>query len=312
MHDPKNIHLSRKGAVIVATIKFGSDKYGWQRTDRSDGWYTEEQARIGSMVIRDELQAAFDAAHPDEGTTESAQAQSTPGKLGGKNVADKKTVPPCGETIVDSKPVLLNGETIVDNKPAHLNCETVAENKSARPGEATSADNNPLPATAENSQLKQKGKAGEPGIRAQEKAVFQALSARSTRKLADQELAKYGKRQRIDIRNFRSALKWIWKRTEKIRDLDPKVQKPKELEKVREILLDSSLGRRTVELYAKKFRFVLSLLIPFGLDPACVAVFENMPQKQDADDDRGESFSRLNLKMILLAIPGATLLLQIY
>jgi hypothetical protein len=140
----------------------------------------------------------------------------------------------------------------------------------------------------------------------------QASVGRSTRKLGDCELEKYAKRQRLSsTKNHRSATRWMWRCMKKRADLDPKDQKEKYFEEVREALLDSTLSQRSVELYAKRIREYLTLLIPFGLDKACIAVFENMPKKADSEDRGGEPFSRTHLQVLFGFLATACELIQI-
>jgi AraC-like DNA-binding protein len=112
-------------------------------------------------------------------------------------------------------------------------------------------------------------------------------------------------------KNHFSATRWIWKRMKKRADLDPKDQKPIYFEKVRELMLDSTLSQKSVELYSKAIREYLTLLIPFGLDPACVSVFKKMPKKPDSDDRGGEPFSRTHLQTLFTFLASASELIQV-
>ena len=126
---------------------------------------------------------------------------------------------------------------------------------------------------------------------------------RSTRNLVTVELAKYAKFHRLsETKNHRSALRWMWKMMKEKADYDPRDQKPKYFLAVRELMLDSKLSGRTVELYAKLIRESLVLIVPLGLDPVCIAQFENMPKKGDSEDSGGEPFARAHLRVILSCI----------
>jgi hypothetical protein len=120
---------------------------------------------------------------------------------------------------------------------------------------------------------------------------------RSLRQRALEEWEAYCKRQRLrDTENGKSALNWLWTQLKDKADLPPRSQKVSSFTAVRNAFLDGPLKQRTVELYSKLIREVLSRIE--DLNPKCVAELDKMPHKDGAVEASGDAFTKSHFKIM--------------
>jgi anaerobic ribonucleoside-triphosphate reductase len=127
-----------------------------------------------------------------------------------------------------------------------------------------------------------------------------------------EEIAAWKDRQQLrNPDNYDSAFNHVWEVLGNEANKNTKGQSPKSFAKLRVHWLESGLSTRTIQLYAKHTREILTKLVhKRGLKPECVDELKNI-RRQGVSEASGEAFRQSHLKIILELVRIQSELIQI-